>query len=487
MNTVEVGLEGHAPIVVQSNIRPSEREIYRSLWGRDDDAYRKVAPGESAAQLFITVAKPRKGATVLDLGCGTGRGSLALAMFGDMNVTMLDFCDNCLDDDIVPMLESQKHVMRFVEADLTGDRLEQSATYGFCTDVMEHIPPADVNKVLNNCLLACQHVFFQIATEDDVCGKLVGQPLHLSVHPYEWWLERFTERDCVVHYSEKFDGCCVFYVSAWISGKTVVENGACNTEDLKIIENVKINIDSLSDWQQVTPHPTNDVEVMILGGGPSLTAHLDEIRQMREDGVKLICLNGSYNWALDHGLTPSALIVVDAREINAQFTRCIIDGCKYFIASQCDPKVLEGLPKERTFLWHTGADLIRDLLLERYKTAWPIPGGCTVLISGMLLLRQLGFKSYHLFGCDSCLGEDEIHHAYSQPWNDSPFVINVVTQPDGRLFKCHPWMSAQAQCFIDLIRVLGDEMEIQVHGDGLLAHIIESGAKLSEQAPSSLI
>jgi hypothetical protein len=58
----------------------------------------------------------------------------------------VDFADNCLDEDIRPMLETQAHALRFVEHDLT-EPLTQSATYGFCTDVLEHIPTEDVDKV----------------------------------------------------------------------------------------------------------------------------------------------------------------------------------------------------------------------------------------------------------------------------------------------------------------------------------------------------
>ena len=51
-----------------------------------------------------------------------------------------------------------------------------------------------------------------------------------------------------------------------------------------------------------TPHATNDVEVMILGGGPSLGEHLEQIRALRASGVKLVTLNGTYTWAVEHGL-----------------------------------------------------------------------------------------------------------------------------------------------------------------------------------------
>ena len=469
--TAESSVFSEAPQVNISNVRPLEKDLYKMMWSRPE--YRVVAPGEHIVHEFLAQAKPPKGASILDLGCGTGRGSLNLAFFGGLDVTMVDFADNCLDEDIVPMLETQSHVMRFVEADLK-DPLPVKAAYGFCTDVMEHIRPHLVDQVIDNCLEACQHVFFQIATEDDVMGNLVGHKLHLTVRPYSWWLKKFNDKGCVIHWSKETDGYCMFYVTAWVSGAEVVDHGVLNTDEEKIKENVAHNIQR--GYQQVEPHPTNDVDVMIVGGGPSLAKNIEEIRRLREAGVKLITINGAYQYCIDNGITPSAFIMVDARQFNKRFVANIIDDCKYFIASQCDPSVFDGLPAERTYIWHTSADIINDILEKEYKNWWAVPGGSTVLLRAIPLFRMLGFKRFHLFGCDSCLEEDA-HHAYEQKENDGQLVVPVNV--GGKIFYCHAWMVSQAQEFIDLIKMLGDEIELEVYG-GLLHHILKTGASYAD-------
>jgi len=471
--TGHAGFEGAAPVVTIGAGNP-EALKYGRLWAHPE--YRTVAPGEQLAQVFLAQAHPKPGAEVLDFGCGTGRGALMLALLGGLRVTMLDFVNNCLDEEVRAMLTTQAHALRFLKADLE-QKLPVAAPYGFCTDVLEHIPPAKVDAVLNNILLAAQHVFFSISTVEDSCGALIGEPLHLSLHPFAWWMEQFRKRDCVVHWSQEVDGACLFYVSAWTAGPAIVEAGILNVTDEQIRANVQHNI--AQGWTQVQPHPTNDIEVMILGGGPSMPAFEEEIKQHRAHGVKLITLNGAYNWALEHGLTPSAQIIVDARAFNARFTKPVIAGCKYLIASQCDPGVFEGLPIDRTLIWHTSTDLITDLLNAQYEKWWYVPGGSTVLLRAIPLLRMLGFTRFHLYGCDSCLAADDAHHAYAQPENDAAVVVPLSVQGD-RIFYCHPWMIAQATELQDLLKVLGDEIEIKIRGDGLLAHILNVAAELED-------
>ena len=244
------------------------------------------------------------------------------------------------------------------------------------------------------------------------------------------------------------------------------------------LEVVKANVEAniRLGFQQVQPYPTNDVEVMIVGGGPSLKDQIDEIRDLRERGVKLVTLNNAYQYCLDHQIKPSAYVMVDARPFNVRFVENTIPECKYFIASQCDPEVFQKLDKvkEQTFIWHTSAEEIQDILTAQYPKCFPVPGGSTVLLRAIPLFRMLGFKRFHIFGCDSCLDIAGSHHAYEQKENDEQAVIPV--RVGGRIFYCNPWMVSQAREFIDLIGCMGDVMELNIHG-GLLRQILESGAE----------
>ncbi len=477
--TQQMGFEGYAPVVTVGQGNP-EAQKYGRMWERPE--YRVVSPGEQVAQVFLRQARPKPGSDVIDFGCGTGRGALMLALLGGLRVTMIDFVRNCLDPELEQALTTQAHALRFIKHDLE-QRLPFVTEYGFCTDVMEHIPEDKVNAVLNNVLLAARHVFFQISTVEDSCGTLIGEKLHLTVKPMAWWFDRFRERGCVIHWSQEVEGACLFYVTSWADGQDIAHVGALNETEQKIRENVAHNL--AQGWQQVTPHETNDIDVMILGGGPSLAEHEATIRRLKDEGVKLVTLNGAYRWALERGLGPVNQIIVDARPFNARFTKPVDDRSLYFIASQCDPSVFEGLPNDRTFLWHTSTDMIEDLLKAAYQEQgdrwWPIPGGSTVLLRAIPLLRTLGFRRFHLFGCDSCLhGTD--HHAYAQPENDSPDVFPVMVT-GGRTFQCHLWMVHQAQEFINLIRFMGNEIELEIHGDGLLREILVAGATVVETGP----
>jgi len=476
MSTANDYFKGYAPKVTIGQGNP-ETIKYGKLWNFPE--YRKHAPGEFYSQLFLTHAKPRPGAHVIDYGCGTGRGGVMLASLGKLKVTMLDFVNNCLDEDVRKLIMSSDGQLTFIKADLEK-RIPVVAEFGFTSDVMEHIPPDKVDLVLDNILQSAQTVWFTIATFEDSFGEAIGEHLHLSVHPFEWWKEQFEKRDCEIYYSQNQDNYYAhFYVRAWRSGQEVVDAGRLNTEEKAIIENVKYNI--AQGWQQVVPHETNELECMILGGGPSLNQFEEEIIRNRADGVKCITLNGAYNWAVHHGITPSAQIVVDARQFNARFTKPVVNDCRYLIASQCHPDVFKELPKDRTFIWHTMAEQLGEVLDEQYGAGgwYGIPGGTTVLLRAIPLMRMLGYHKFILYGCDSCLMGDS-HHAYEQNENANFYSLPVIINPSGRTFRCAPFMASQAHEFIDMIKYIGDEIELDVKGDGLLAHILEVGAEQAE-------
>lgn len=153
----------------------AERSKYERIWTHPE--YRRQAPGEGLVDGAIKALGMVPGESVIDFGCGTGRPAQRLRMAG-LEVTGIDFAFNCLDPDVsIP----------FVVANLWSlPRL--SADWGYCTDVMEHIPPDRVDDVLRNIRASVRKgVYFQIATRADVMGKLVGEKLHLTVEPTTWW------------------------------------------------------------------------------------------------------------------------------------------------------------------------------------------------------------------------------------------------------------------------------------------------------------
>jgi hypothetical protein len=479
MSTAQLGFAGKKPSVAIAPIDPNkppvkkvltEQQKYEKMWTVKD--YRAVSPGELAGNTFISVVKPKPDDEVIDFGCGTGRGSLWLGAMGKMNVTMLDFAGNCLDDDLKLACKTQPDQYKFMQHDLM-DRLPIKARYGYCTDVMEHIPTDDVDKVLANILAAAQSVFFRISTGPDIMGpKYLDQPLHLTVQNYGWWCNKFIEHGCTILHSQDLGGAVDFYVSAW--SKKMPEFQV-NTKFEKILDNIKTNVKF--GCNHVRPHELQeDVEIMLLCGGPSLNDFKDEIIEKAKAGTKVITMNGSYKWAIDNGITNVNQCMIDARPFNKRFNEPVRDDCYYFISSQCDPEVYEMLPPERTFYWHVNptqeaVDLINDTYPEYVMCA----GGSTVALRAIVLMRILGFKKQVLYGFDSCLRDDE-HHAFEQKENDAKIPVITTVMVEGRSFECHPWMAVQATEFATMMHNVGDEFSLTVKGDGLIAYLHETGA-----------
>jgi hypothetical protein len=102
---------------------------------------------------------------------------------------MVDFASNCRDNEVLHL--------PFIEHDLS-EPLALRAPYGYCTDVMEHIPPAQVETVIRNIMESAEIVFFQVATVPDNFGAVINQRLHLTVEDHAWWRETFQRLGYVV-------------------------------------------------------------------------------------------------------------------------------------------------------------------------------------------------------------------------------------------------------------------------------------------------
>lgn len=266
--------------------------------------------------------------------------------------------------------------------------------------------------------------------------------------------------------------------------QTVV--GGVNTDEERILRNVRASI--RRQLPQVRPFQPQATTVAIVGGGPSLAETEAELREAVYDGAKVCVVNGAYRWAISRNFQPSLAIALDARPENAEFFAPSVPGCQYLVASQCAPETFDMLEGRDVHLWHAlSYDQPEEDALKAYYMKghyWPVTGGSTVTIRAISLLRMLGFQRFELFGFDSCWLEGR-HHAYEQALNDRDQRIRVVAKIDGeagegRVFYCAPWHIKQAEDFQQLIRVRGDMFKLNVHGNGLIAHLMRTGAQIQE-------
>lgn len=260
------------------------------------------------------------------------------------------------------------------------------------------------------------------------------------------------------------------------------DNG-CNVPEEKILEQVAFNISR--QLPQAQPHVLNKEIVALVCGGPSLAKTEKELLEAHWSGAKVVAVNGSYQWCIDHNIKPSAMVMLDARSFNSRFVQTAVPGCRYLLASQCHSDAFDLCRDRDVIIWHACSagqielDMINDFYFNR---CYPVTIGTTVAIRAISLMRMLGFQSFDIFGLDSCW-LDQTHHSYVQKENDRDGQIGVWLRPEGHddmaeHFICSPWMMKQANDFQQLIRERGNSFRLNVRGNGLIASIMRISATL---------
>lgn len=157
-------------------VAEKERVKYERMW--EFDSYRERSPGTRFIDNALALLKPKNGASFIDLGCGTGRVSNFLKWKCGFDVTAVDIAENaCKEFD-----------GRFVVANLWELPEDLGIfDYGFCADVMEHIPTDKVPDTLKCIANHTKQCYFQIANFHCHEGDKIGEHLHLTVKSVNWW------------------------------------------------------------------------------------------------------------------------------------------------------------------------------------------------------------------------------------------------------------------------------------------------------------
>lgn len=91
-----------------------------------------------------------------------------------------------------PDVKEHPNLRKFIEASLFTDFEHFEVPFAVSTDVMEHIPPEQVEKVLENIATRAENCFFQISlnASGERDEEKYGGHLHLTVEEPDWWEKR---------------------------------------------------------------------------------------------------------------------------------------------------------------------------------------------------------------------------------------------------------------------------------------------------------
>lgn len=181
------------------SISSQERGKYEKAWSLDD--YANFSPGLSHIDMFFSIASPKRGQSLIDVGCGAGAATSALKSRGLM-ARGFDLTDTAWAHDDIPLTVGS------IWRDLPRGPFD----YAYCCDVMEHIPTEYVALSVSRILDSAPRAFFSVSFMPDHFGDYIGESLHLTVKPFVWWRELFWEMGTLLDARDMM-GEGVFYVA----------------------------------------------------------------------------------------------------------------------------------------------------------------------------------------------------------------------------------------------------------------------------------
>lgn len=160
----------------------NERTKYERVWS-EIESYGDNSFGERLVDRFIELCNVKAHSNIIDIGCGSGKAAKKLKKLNH-NVIGID------------CVEIYNLVFEFWKVCLWKDWFivkDHESDYGFCCDVLEHIPTEFTMLVVEKCLTNTKVCFFHINFEPDIFGQEINDILHLTVKPFTWWRDNLAE------------------------------------------------------------------------------------------------------------------------------------------------------------------------------------------------------------------------------------------------------------------------------------------------------
>lgn len=242
----------------------------------------------------------------------------------------------------------------------------------------------------------------------------------------------------------------------------------CVYEDDVLLDHVRSAMER--DIRHFTPSPQHDHEIVLVGSGPSIRNHVEDIRRLKENGAYLCAIKAAHDFLIGHDIVPHIALMVDPQPHIIKCFQKKRNDVEYFVASQCHPEVFDYFKDANVVLWHllTG----KEGEQEAIKGEVALGGGSTSGMRAMTLAWGMGFRKMHLFGYDSCMINydpeknkvQELKVDGSLAKDGEPMKLWI----SGKTFYCNPAMAAQTTEFEKVMNAFKCQVQVRVWGEGAI-------------------
>ncbi len=216
----------------------------------------------------------------------------------------------------------------------------------------------------------------------------------------------------------------------------------------------------------------------IVGGGPSVKAHLNQIESIKAGPLNLVMpINGAHAWLLEHNVTPTIQVVFesDLKDVKMALGGPPYKGVTYYICSHCNPFIFRQLGNFRQVLWHAFCPPqgYQRAIAKYFPNEFMVAGGYSTFFRVLNIAIILGYREFDLFGCDSSFEASSHVDGYARANIEPKVKVWGLDPNDGSVkpFTTQGGLAFQATEFVKFCTANQAGLRLRVHGDGLLHYL----------------
>lgn len=218
--------------------------------------------------------------------------------------------------------------------------------------------------------------------------------------------------------------------------------------------------------------PEQTKPLLIVGSGPSVSEE-KTIEYIKAWPGDVWAVNGAYNFLLDHGLICEGFFGLDPLPELADYLRRPNEYTTFYIASMCDPGVLDALKGHKVLLWHACAE-DADFFPKGHKA---VIGGTTAVTRAPFLGLALGYRDINLVGVDSSFDNTKGQYCYewgSYSTDIDAMIVPVMVNGEGPFFTELGLMKQVTQ-LASMLKMFNQKKQmLKIHPAGFMGAVMRA-------------